>query len=552
MKKRAISILALILVSFFLLADSALAVPADNTGDDAINRYNVVVVLDASGSMEDTDPEGLRYEAINQFMNLLTEDGNYLGCVVYASGISAAYDMVPLDSQQKRDDAIELLRTTEVVGWTNTGEALTDAVNMFDAADSTLPSVLLLLSDGNTEMGTDAETEESLVKKANAIQVAREKDIAIYSVCLNADQSADSSEMKQMSDATGGVFREISTADDLTDVFNTFYSMIYGTSSITVLDEDCPEYGIMESRFYVPGIGVEEINIVIYGNVTASTLIRPDGSPGEESSVKSEMFSLIKETDVQQGLWTLRIESSPGEHVKVNLLFNTNLSVELTADLNESEILSGVPVTLHATLWEGFESAQSASQYEGYEAVLYITNAYGDIIDALPMAVVGDHFELMHIFGEGVYYLYADVSGNNLEKVSNTFGPITSTPNTAPYPIESPLSYTVNLWPIIGGNLELDLTTLAEDAEEETLTYRISSSSFIEGEDYRVEDNVLTVDHFSLSRGGFTVIATDSGGLSCEIEMNITVRHIGRAALIIYALLALLIVIIVVVLVFVL
>ena len=39
------------------------------------------------------------------------------------------------------------------------------------------------------------------------------------------------SEMQQISDATGGIFQEVTAAEDLQDTFNTFYDLIYGTSS---------------------------------------------------------------------------------------------------------------------------------------------------------------------------------------------------------------------------------------------------------------------------------------------------------------------------------
>ena len=54
-------LLTLFLVCAIILS---LPLPKANAQNFVNNRFNVVVVLDASGSMKNTDPNGLRYEAI--------------------------------------------------------------------------------------------------------------------------------------------------------------------------------------------------------------------------------------------------------------------------------------------------------------------------------------------------------------------------------------------------------------------------------------------------------------------------------------------------------
>lgn len=53
------------------------------------NHFNVEIVLDASGSMQKTDPSGYRYEAIRLFVNLLAERENVLGGIVFSTDIDA-------------------------------------------------------------------------------------------------------------------------------------------------------------------------------------------------------------------------------------------------------------------------------------------------------------------------------------------------------------------------------------------------------------------------------------------------------------------------------
>ena len=72
------SILALALCLSLTVSRAGFASAEENSS--VANRYNVVMVIDKSGSLRDergigTDPEGLRYDAMKLFLGLLTETG---------------------------------------------------------------------------------------------------------------------------------------------------------------------------------------------------------------------------------------------------------------------------------------------------------------------------------------------------------------------------------------------------------------------------------------------------------------------------------------------
>lgn len=535
-------LLAIVLASTVFL--SLPCIQANAEKETSNNRFNVVIVLDASGSMKNTDPNGFRYEAISQFTGLLAEQGNVLGGVVFHTDLAAEKTLTEIINQAGKDAVTDMLKSIPSNGgWTNTGAGLARAVEMIKQnGDPELPSVILFLSDGNTEMASKEATQASLDQKADAIQEAREQGIQIYSVCLNANKSADVSEMRQLADATGGVFQEVAKAEDLQNVFNSFYNLIYGTSTITLVDEVFPDTGRLETAFDVPGLGVEEVNIIIYGNTTKISLLKPDGSESSATAVISETFSLLKLTDVVPGTWTLVTEGVPGDSIKINMVYNTNLGVEMSITPEERIINPANPVTITAKLKGNNVLATSGDQYIGYTAELQVLDAYGELLESIPMEVVDDHFEVKRTFEEGTYYYKAIVNGNYIEKESEKVGPLTSTAdvlteneknNTPPVPVQPVVEETVNIWPFVGGSYTLDMNTLATDAQDSTLRYKVESSSFIEGTDYMVDSNgILTMDHFSLSKGAFTISATDSWGLSCEIEVIVKSINIGLMTLI--------------------
>jgi hypothetical protein len=518
----------------------------------ANNRFNVVIVSDASGSMLSTDPEGLRFEAINQFINLLAEQGNLLGAVSFADNINASEELTKVDSAEAKQKIADTLKNTPAKGDTNIGEALQKAVTMLDeAGDKDLPSIILFLSDGNTDLKDKKDMENSLNMKADAIQAAREKDIAIYSVCLNANKKADVSEMEQISQATGGEFREVGSASDLQEVFNSFYNLIYGTSTTQLLDEAFDESGVLETKFNVPGLGVEEINIIIYGKVSEVELFDAQGQKKDVSPMEYNTFTMIKSTDVSAGEWKLITKGTAGNHIKINMVYNTNLEVELKTQALGKVTNPKDRVKFEAYLSSGEIKADS-SNIGGYEAELIVSDAYGKELDKFPMTVVDDHFELSQNLSNGVYFVKAHVSGNSLDKTSESLGPIEVSDkalteeeknNTAPVPVTDKIKKTVYIIPFKDNTVSFDLKGLAKDKEDKELHYMVASSSFIEGKDYSLgDDMVLKLYHYSLSRGDFDIKATDSKGLSCNISIVVKSINVGVVTAIVVLIIGLIVI----------
>ena len=513
------------------------AVDETPSGD---NKYNVAIVTDASGSMGYSDPHKYRFEAIKLFSNLLSDHGNTLGGIVFSTGIDQKVDLRKINSQADKDEVVQTLSTAKSDGnWTNIGLALSEAVDMLTTnGDPSLPSVIVFLSDGNTDMSTDKLKEESLQIKSEAIQRARENGIKIFTVCLNADSSADTTEMEQIAVATGGTFREVTKAEDLNEVFNTFYGLIYGTSTISLGDNVFPADGVIDTEFDVPGFGVEEVNIIIYGNIKDIGLKKPDGSDYPLSARQADTFTMIKITDASPGTWVLHTTGTSGDHIKINMVYNTTLRIELSMEKDSKEYLNTDKVKFFVKLISNGTLATKDEDYVGYDAALRIHNGYGEELDAMAMTVSKGSFVAERTFDEGVYYFSATVLGNGFSRESEKIGPVRVTVpsappepvNTAPTPVEEVVERKINIWPFQKPTLEIDMSTLATDAEDSTLRYDILSSAFLEGKDYTRQGDIITINNFSLRKGAFSIKATDSGGLSCLVEVIVISYNIGLMA----------------------
>ena len=132
------------------------------------------------------------------------------------------------------------LRNSPIQGDTDIGGAVLKAVEMLDAErNPELPSVIILLSDGNTDFPYDNTGEyykQSKENKEKAIERARENRYSVFSVCLNENNEANTAELADISNATGGQFVEVGKAEDLKEVFGYFYNIIYSTETISIVD----------------------------------------------------------------------------------------------------------------------------------------------------------------------------------------------------------------------------------------------------------------------------------------------------------------------------
>ena len=543
-------VLTLVLVLTLLMpAGAAAEAPgqlADALPSGTANRFNVMLVLDASVSMNESDSRGLRYEALRLFNNLLPNEGNSLGGVVFSTAVDRETGPDPVNGPSEKDAVVRTIRDVPAPGgWTNIGAGLDTALDRLEEkGNPELPSVIILLSDGNTAMYTDELTRAAAGVRDEAVQRAREAEVPVYSICLNCNGTADSSEMERISDETGGVFTEVRRAEDLNRVFEVFYELIYRSSSVTLADGVFPPDGVLDTPFEVPGFGVEEVNVVFQGYASEAALTRPDGSVYEAEMQRYETFSAIKMTEIIPGEWSLRTKGISGDRIRIEVIYNTNLTVTLYLNPEGEELDPVEPVNFTARLSAGETEAGDYEDYLGFEAELVTYGPDGAELERLPMTVGNNGFEARSRFEEGTYTFETVVTGNSLNKASERVGPIrfvtperpaatptpaptptpTPTPNTAPAADPRTVQKTVLIWPVIGGNLRLNMNTLVSDREGDVLRYTASSADLEEGREYTLSSSGslnVKLSNFRLENGSVDIRATDAGGLSCDVTVRV-------------------------------
>ncbi len=528
LQKAAAVLLCLVLVCSF----GMLPVSAQSANG---NHYNVVLVVDGSGSMTWTDSQNWRYEAINQFVGLLAQQGNCLGAVVFDHELQVSMDLSDINSKSDKKTITDAIQnyTVDINGDTNIGLALDSAVNMLEqGGNPDLPSVIVLLSDGNTDMDEAEALQESLDQKADAIERASDKDIPIYTVCLNEDGSANTTELKQISDATGGHFEVVSNAQDLKKVFQTFYELIYDTLTTPVIPgQTFDASGIIEADFHVPAVCVQEVNIIINGDVKEIELTKPNaallkGTDVEDMTTASKSFTLVKIVEPDAGDWHIKLKGNPGDTVNVDMVYNSNFHIEFSLQQAE-DIAVNTAKTFKTTIIDGDNAVTGKDTYAAFDAKMTVTNAEGEVLDTVTMTPNDDAFSVDYTFDEiGTYYLSTSVEGENLGQTTDPV--MVNIGNTAPYLAgEDTLTKKIYRLPFGQKPVDIDLTGMAKDAEDSTLTYKVMSTAFLDTDYDMDQKGTLTMKDYSLSKGSFTVNAYDSMGAYCSFTVKIKTVNVA-------------------------
>ena len=413
------------IVIFWENGSAAWAAQADD------HRMNVVFVLDQSGSMSNTDAGEFRYEALDLFLGLSTETGNYMGAVVFDDTIVLQKDIVEVDGKEDKNKLSNEIKLTRSNGDTDIGKAVELATQMLQTSGNpNLRSAIILLSDGNTDLPKDIsgeDTQASVQSRQNAIAIAREKGINIHSVCLNTNGEAERKELQDISDATGGVCVEVKSAEDLKEVFNQFYNMIYSTETINLADVAIPDGGELEVPFAIPMIGVEEANIIIntLNADTAYNLMNPDGygyiqAEMDDISVKAKTFTVIKLEKPRAGNWTLQVRGVAGDQVKVDMVYNASLSIDLSCSRPDFKFGPQESVQITAKLTNDGIAVTEMEIYQNYPVNLYVVDKNTETeVAGIPMTAGADGVNcVLEIDEQGGYRIQAECMIGDMQVVS--------------------------------------------------------------------------------------------------------------------------------------
>jgi Mg-chelatase subunit ChlD len=184
---------------------------------------DVVVVVDSSGSMKQSDPQTLRIPAAKLFFSLLgAEDSSAL--ISFSTDANTLLDFTPLTSDAARS---KLLRAADLITsngmHTNLHAALARAHELLAKHPSSdKPRYIVLMSDGKMDSGDTQRDSALTTSLRDELLPALKKDaIQVHTIAFT--DSSDADLLRTIARVTGGLAKLALTDAELHTVFSDMF-----------------------------------------------------------------------------------------------------------------------------------------------------------------------------------------------------------------------------------------------------------------------------------------------------------------------------------------
>jgi Mg-chelatase subunit ChlD len=365
--------------------DADLNAPDPSTGAQGQQSISVVLVIDNSGSMAQTDPAGLRFAAGSQLVDLL-EDGDEIGLVLFADDDAV---LVPLtrvaDAASK--DAIKMQLTPVVpAGNTNMRAGLeTGLAELRKGSNST--RFAIFLTDGElhppdwpnfSAQGQEAERNAVLALAASF----GEEKWGLFPVSLAS--AVEPQFLRQLAEGGGGLYREAPEASQLTLVFQEIFSA-KKLDTFEVLFSDCLAADEERSVTFPVHRFVSTLSLF----VTYSTDLRPAvtvAGPDEQRVTRTggdDRYDAFSIEDPARGTWTVAIAGAPEGESCVTISSTPRNLLEVTW-LRPPPVLSvkpGEPLEVDVRLTARDPQTNEETTVDGAEVAVTVTGPEGKSYD---------------------------------------------------------------------------------------------------------------------------------------------------------------------------
>ena len=575
-KLRRILCFALVLCSLCgLLGTSAFA-------DDEVvgERWNIMLVIDGSASLFSgptggTDPDGLRYEAINSFIDTLHTRGHNVGAIVYnanqtndasekamMSGILVNTGMNPLNTTADRTNLKASIKGAKQI-WnskpqTDTGTALLAAQRELEKVSGNgLRSAVFLFTDGLISVNL-ASKQQSEANLKEAEDKMREQGILLCGVYLNSQGKEPSTEIRDIVCAANGFdpqlnlgnyYLEITDAKSCAESTDLFMKLLgYSIPDAVSIPND------FWSEFRVPGVGVEEANIRLRtdsGNKLPDgiqvTFVMPDGTEALAASVASyvgrgDTYQVYKVENPVSGTWKVHVRVPDDNKIAIyySPVFSFYVAAGMETSVDPNNMIAGSPFDVKGYLVKQGQPLTDPAAYREYKCELLVrdlNNGGEQTFELTPNN--NNEYILPYTIGYGNYEAVVTFSCDHLTVSSPA--QLWSTKNYYPEAWNTGISITYNF--LMGSEKDLDLTPHYNDMEDgKNLALSVTGGT-CRMDGVELIGSTLKLNAAKCGDGTVEITVTDSQGATALLTVNVSTTNTSLPIIIGIAVLLLLIIV---------
>lgn len=406
----------------------------------------IVFLLDASNSMNTQDKERLAIDAICQMAGSFPSDYK-VGAVVYNTDIklSAGLDT---GMEQMEDE----LRKIPYKGYTNAGEGLRQALNLFSDKENVNRSVIMM-SDGEIMMKSREQTNESRSMFVEAANQAKEKGIKIYITAIG-NELAPGMHIFDAAEITDGAIYWEGLSGSLSQISNQIIldRFHFPRKTVGVTDGNGGSVHVE-----VPN-GADHMKILLISN-GGLLEVTADYQAEHGHITTGQRFAVVDVDRPASQAIDVRFKASDIGSVQAYLVTRftakpqviTNYRIE-EVPRTEKEIKKNIPPQYKHFADITIQLADAAGKndnllddetYEGYE---------------LPFQINGESFtgtvhngQVQHtIKADGVNQVEVSVEPSDIEDIYNIKQPVTAAIEKQPDPVFEPAPDYRPLWAVLG------------------------------------------------------------------------------------------------------
>ncbi len=357
MKKLISAILALVIAASLSLGIIEAGAVGETTGE-----VNVIFLVDSSRSMNKSDPDMIRLEAIKLFADLCTLGKTKIGFVLFGTEINYEQAPMPINTEEDRIAIKKKVdELTELKGSTDIGLALRHSVESFpEASENEKGRFIVFLSDGRTVItkgeNSTRTLEDSEADLEKGIEEAQNAGIPIYTIGLNANGDVDEEQLRHISTKTYADDTYMTnSASDLSEILSDIYVRHTGAENLQLASFKSIG-GEHDTEFDIADGSVIEANLVIMhtGVLDDIKIKDPDGKEvifnGSQADMSvTEGYTLMKLYYPNAGKWHLLVTSPADTKVDINCILTRDFRLCPTI-LTSREVCAGAIVKLRAEL----------------------------------------------------------------------------------------------------------------------------------------------------------------------------------------------------------
>jgi hypothetical protein len=172
------------------------------------------------------DPDEISRDAMNLFIEKLTESRDRVGIISYAGEVEKSTGLVEIETDALR----EIIGALNYASWTDHGAGLIEALRILrENHCGERQGVVIFLTDGNMNVNPQSGRTNEIAQEDvhAAIYAARELNIPIHTIGLNFDGNLAVEYINYIAESTQGLSFETANAADIPEIIDAFfYAMI--------------------------------------------------------------------------------------------------------------------------------------------------------------------------------------------------------------------------------------------------------------------------------------------------------------------------------------